>query len=542
MGSAVFDVGEILGSRGNTQAKKLKKGGSLIATVQKSEGSGTFHFQFKAEKLKNTEGMFSKSDPFFVLSRKVSVVAGCTWDQVYRSDYIKNNLNPEWKEDHVELSVLCGGDLNAPINLAVYDWEKSGKHVPMGSIETTVSNLAEAGAMSLWKKGKQTGTLVITNSYYSAITTQGSTAPTAQLAGLNIHQTPVVTANGASNGAYVPMPPPKASAPPSSFATGATSAGVAVGAFVPMAPPGANPAYKRASSNKELFVDYISGGCELNVVVAIDFTGSNGDPRKPGTLHHIDSYSRNNYEQAISAISSILLQYDSDKKIPVLGFGAKYGGVVRHCFQCGAAPEADGLQGVMDAYHSIFSSGLILSRPTVFNEVLETSAEKAEASQKAAMRKGGQSYTILLIVTDGAVSDVQSTADCLSRISTSPLSVVIVGVGDADFTAMQFLDDSAIQTGKRDIAQFVPFNQHSHSSQSLTQATLEEVPQQLVEYFQSKGLKPLPPVVRDGDSLANLVANQAAEDEIDLSLDIGEDEIVVTGGGMNYVDGFNARR
>ena len=34
------------------------------------------------------------------------------------------------------------------------------------------------------------------------------------------------------------------------------------------------------------FLEYIMGGCEVNFTVAIDFTGSNGDPRKPGTLHY----------------------------------------------------------------------------------------------------------------------------------------------------------------------------------------------------------------------------------------------------------------
>jgi hypothetical protein len=32
------------------------------------------------------------------------------------------------------------------------------------------------------------------------------------------------------------------------------------------------------------------------------------------------------------------------------------------------------------------------------------------------------------------------------------------------------------------------------------------------------------------------------EDEIDLTLDFGEDEIVVTGGGEGYVDGFGSSR
>jgi hypothetical protein len=49
-----------------------------------------------------------------------------------------------------------------------------------------------------------------------------------------------------------------------------------------------------------------------------------GDPRKPGTLHHFNSDgSKNDYEKAVSAIGSILAKYDSDKKFPVWGFGAK---------------------------------------------------------------------------------------------------------------------------------------------------------------------------------------------------------------------------
>jgi hypothetical protein len=79
MGSAVFDVGELLGARGNTMKKKLKKGGALIATVRKSEGSGVLRINLRAEKLKNTEGMFGTSDPFFELSRKVSATVGQTW-------------------------------------------------------------------------------------------------------------------------------------------------------------------------------------------------------------------------------------------------------------------------------------------------------------------------------------------------------------------------------------------------------------------------------------------------------------------------------
>jgi hypothetical protein len=246
---------------------------------------------------------------------------------------------------------------------------------------------------------------------------------------------------------------------------------------------------------------------------------------------------RNDYEKAIAAIVSILGKYDDDQKFPVVGFGAKYGGAVRHCFQCGPAAEAHGVQGVLDAYHQVFASGLVMSGPTVFTEVLQTAAARALSANEAAQRGGQQAYTILLILTDGAVSDVNATAAVLGQISDSPLSVVIVGIGDADFSEMQFLDDSA-RSGRRDIAQFVQFNQHKQSSVSLTKETLHEIPNQLVSYFQSKSIAPSPALNRS-DSTMSLGDE---EEEIDLSLDIQEDEIVVTSGGDDFVNGFNASR
>lgn len=265
----------------------------------------------------------------------------------------------------------------------------------------------------------------------------------------------------------------------------------------------------------------------MNVVVAIDFTGSNGDPRKPGTLHHFNSDgSLNDYEKAITSIVGSLEKYDTDKKFPVLGFGAKYDGVVRHAFRCGPTDEVHGVKGVLDAYRQVFKSGLVMSSPTVFDEVIHEAAARANSSLEAALQKGGQTYTVLLILSDGAVSDVEAAAATLKQVSGAPLSIVIMGVGGADFSSMQFLDDSS-KPGERDIAQFVAFNQHASSSSALSSATLKEVPDQLVGYFQSKGVQPNA-AVRAGE---DEIVVEAEEEDIDLSLDLSEDEIVVSGGG-----------
>uniref|UniRef100_A0A3Q4HAZ3 C2 domain-containing protein n=1 Tax=Neolamprologus brichardi TaxID=32507 RepID=A0A3Q4HAZ3_NEOBR len=47
------------------------------------------------------------------------------------------------------------------------------------------------------------------------------------------------------------------------------------------------------------FLDYIMGGCQINFTIAIDFTGSNGDPRSPQSLHYISPEGYNEYLAAI---------------------------------------------------------------------------------------------------------------------------------------------------------------------------------------------------------------------------------------------------
>jgi hypothetical protein len=68
------------------------------------------------------------------------------------------------------------------------------------------------------------------------------------------------------------------------------------------------------------FLDYIRAGCEISMMVAIDFTGSNGDPADPKSLHYLSRGVLNDYELAIKNVGEILAKYDSDQLYPVWGF------------------------------------------------------------------------------------------------------------------------------------------------------------------------------------------------------------------------------
>ena len=105
------------------------------------------------------------------------------------------------------------------------------------------------------------------------------------------------------------------------------------------------------------FLDYIFGGCEIKVHVAIDFTLSNGDPRDPKSLHYIDPRTqKNNYTDAIHSCLSILENYDKDKMFPIYGFGGKVPEcqAVSQCFALNGdifSPEVNGVNGVLNAYY-----------------------------------------------------------------------------------------------------------------------------------------------------------------------------------------------
>ena len=90
-----------------------------------------------------------KSDPFYELSRRIDSAGGATWDNVVRSNVVKDDLSPQWEEAVIELSLLCGGDRDKPILLTVYDHESDGKHKEMGKLETSVNGLVKAAGIVL---------------------------------------------------------------------------------------------------------------------------------------------------------------------------------------------------------------------------------------------------------------------------------------------------------------------------------------------------------------------------------------------------------
>lgn len=241
------------------------------------------------------------------------------------------------------------------------------------------------------------------------------------------------------------------------------------------------------------FLDYLKGGVELSLMVAIDFTGSNGQPSFPNSLHYLNPAGPNSYERAIWAVGGILEAYDSDKTFEVWGFGGKPPGMrdVSHCFSL-ADGNVVGVPGIINAYRTCLA-GVELSGPTLFSHILTTASDIARRSPP------GTKYHVLLILTDGAIHDMPETKRIIVDSSNLPLSIIIVGIGNADFGNMEELDsdatalrDSSGRAAARDIVQFVPFNKFEGDGVRLAQEVLAEVPKQLLGFMKANGVEPRP--------------------------------------------------
>uniref|UniRef100_A0A8C7EZC4 Copine Vb n=1 Tax=Oncorhynchus kisutch TaxID=8019 RepID=A0A8C7EZC4_ONCKI len=248
------------------------------------------------------------------------------------------------------------------------------------------------------------------------------------------------------------------------------------------------------------------GQSQFNVyeVTLLSFSvESECNPSQSTSLHYMNPYQMNAYAMALKAVGEIIQDYDSDKMFPALGFGAKLppDGRVSHEFPLNGNienPYCNGIDGILEAYHESLKT-VQLYGPTNFAPVVNHVASYAAAVQD------GSQYFVLLIITDGVISDMAQTKEAIVNGAKLPMSIIIVGVGQAEFDAMVELDGDDIRISsrgklaERDIVQFVPFRDymdrtgnHVLSMARLAKDVLAEIPDQLISYMKSRGVKPNP--------------------------------------------------
>ena len=137
----------------------------------------------------------------------------------------------------------------------------------------------------------------------------------------------------------------------------------------------------------------------------------------------------------------------------------------------------------MQTYRTVLNNTELWG-PTHFHHFIDRLNETVKAD---VMRENYNTYNILMILTDGIIEDMDDTINALVESSYLPISVIIIGIGNADFSNMDVLDadddplyDNNGRKADRDLVQFVHYKDFKNDGQKLAEQVLEEVPRQIV--------------------------------------------------------------
>ncbi|PRP81401.1 hypothetical protein PROFUN_11022 [Planoprotostelium fungivorum] len=412
IGGVEFRVSDIV-TASNSTIRAILRGFLIVTSEEIREFGHTVKMRFEGAGL-DRKDFLGKSDPYLLINRRQSDAQ--LYTAVYRTEVIKNTLDPTWREFEMEVQNICNGNMARELNVQVFDWNRATQHEIIGSFKTTLNEMLNGGEYTLVNEKIQEK-----KKNYSG---SGKIRVNAEMV-LN-----------------------------------------------------------------SSFLEYIRGGCEFDLIVAIDYSASK----------NFVSKGRQDVEQAIWAVGSILADYDSDNRFPVFGFGAKVEEGKPSCFALNdnqQDPYVTDLMGIIISH--IESKGKYEPGPVLFTPVIEA----AGALSSKHNTQGVQRYNILLIITEGKIDDLQSTIDAIVKYENTPLSIVIVGLGHGDFEEMNKLDgdDEPLESSNgtiatRDIVQFVALDKYKGNMEAIARATLEEIPGQLLSYMQKRGFRPNAPIIK----------------------------------------------
>ncbi|KAG9342343.1 hypothetical protein JZ751_016845 [Albula glossodonta] len=435
--------------------------------------------QFCGNKL-DKKDFFGKSDPFLVFYRSNE---DGTFTICHKTEVVKNTLNPVWQAFKIPVRALCNGDYDRTIKIEVYDWDRDGRstvdgrtvsHDFIGEFTTSYRELSRGQS--------QFNVYEVINPKKKAKKKKYLNSGTVTLLSFLVEME--VTFLDYIKGGRTEETDKRL-----------------IDSWR-LKQQGPEPFYHGQSCVVDLCHPFLT---QINFTVAIDFTASNaepefcwcaplftgdvvlcaGNPAQPTSLHYMSPYQLNAYAMALKAVGEIIQDYDSDKMFPALGFGAKLppDGRVSHefallrkaawqraelrpllptetiavCWQKRRHPSQSGLthstagriDGVMEAYYQSLKS-VHLYGPTNFSPVINHPIIICYVPHRyAASVKDGSQYFILLIITDGVISDMAQTKESIVNAACLPMSIIIVGVGPAEFDAMVELDGDEVRVSSR---------------------------------------------------------------------------------------------
>lgn len=399
---------------------------TVVVHTEESSPKLNFRMSLSAENLRSTRILAPQPSAYYRLSYKTPSVMG--FYHLYESEVIQQSVNPKWKPIRIKIPSSNAGMNGITLNIAVFEkHERNGqKSSLIGETTIPINGLLRSRRLQLSRRYRN--------------------RPHQHL-----------------NSGTLIVKQARAKEMPS-------------------------------------FKTIINDGLKLNFVIAIDFSYD----ERAMIQHHIlpdetfspseefneDTIPESKFSKAIKAVGSVIDNYATSQSIQAFGFGAEMRDTTetQYYFSLNGRENAhvDGSSGLFDAYEQSLKY-VRLSGPSKFVPLIANVSNKC--NEFGRVSQTNQHFTILIIMSHGNIGDFEQTVEKVIDIShTTPICIVIVGVGRMDFSKMEELDsdDSLLRYGtkkaKYDIVQFFEYTEGMPSDE-LEAGIFDEISTLLVDYM-----------------------------------------------------------
>jgi len=233
---------------------------------------------------------------------------------------------------------------------------------------------------------------------------------------------------------------------------------------------------------------------KLNIILGIDFSDSQKRINGSDSTHLKDQLS-SQYETGLTNLFNLLYELNCKQEIPVYGFGGlkKASSSPKakkeenmSCFSITRDPTNYKVSSLTEAISDY--------NKCILNNTLGGHANFAEIIQKAIgiasfnQLQGLKEYTILVLLTDGIIQDLENTLNSIIEAANIPLSIIMIGVGDGDFESFESLDSQLglYETARRDYVSFIAYRDFIEDTNQLKTKLMQEIPEQILEYVETE--------------------------------------------------------
>lgn len=456
LGGCIFSLGELLGSPGCAIARRLEhvKSFLVITGTEVKESREVLEFRFSGQNLgllerknkrkvakemlekmqkanvaKHLMDQLEKFDPYFRLERLNK--DDQSWITIWKSEVIKDSMNPTWQQARLPLQYLCNDDLKAPLKISIWIWNRFSNDELIGFVETTVDELV---------KKAQRGIPI-----FDVLLERKKI-----LGGIKLRKAGVLKV---LKGKVLQIPS---------------------------------------------MLEFIAGGCQLDLMVGVDCSSANRDWREEKSLHfHSDSW-LNDYQAAIYRLGAIFDSYSSRNDYALWGYGASINGVRQPYFSLSKDKlrSADDMVRAYDDFFSPENEGLVLEDHANLKHIIQAAMFRAQNAKN----EGRQRYSVLVILTTGAITDLQDSIDAIcTAAEDAPLSIAVIGIGDNDFSGIHLLEGD--EKGNklrhsnnvpvaREIVTFASMEEFRGNARLCCAEAMLEIPEHFVQYYMNSGSMP----------------------------------------------------